>query len=303
MRQRRTQAKLHSSTKAGSKINYSRPANNFLFAIPDSIFEKTFSLQKLLSLLTACGLWLAASSQQFNHARWQQQVNYSIEVSLNDKEKTLEGFESIVYLNNAPDTLPFIWFHVWPNAYKNDKTAFSDQLLENGNTKFYFSTKEQKGYINRLDFKVDGTTAKTEDHPRHIDIIKLILPRPLAPKEKITITTPFHVKLPFNFSRGGYDGESFQVTQWYPKPAVYDQDGWHPMPYLDQGEFYSEFGEFDVRITVPKDYVVAATGELQNKEEKAWLKTRMGAEPETLPKKNSSKIQNKPFKKNKFIGR
>ena len=224
----------------------------------------------LLSFIANCLLLIA--NCQLNY--WQQQVNYTIDVSLNDKEHTLNGFEKIEYINNSPDTLTFIWFHIWPNAYKNDKTAFSDQLLENGNTKFYFSDKEQKGYINRLDFKVNDITAKTEDHPQHIDIIKLILPSPLPPRHKINITTPFHVKLPFNFSRGGHDGDSYQITQWYPKPAVYDKNGWHPMPYLDQGEFYSEFGNFDVSITVPENYAIAATGELQNEEEKEWLKRR-----------------------------
>jgi hypothetical protein len=222
-----------------------------------------------LLILAQCLLFIASSQ-----TRWQQQTDYTIDVSLNEKEKTLDGFEEIIYTNNSPDTLRYIWFHLWPNAYKNDRTAFSDQLLENGNTAFYFSTQEQKGYMNRLDFKADGITAKTEDHPQHTDIIKVVLPKPLAPKEKTVVRTSFHVKLPYNFSRIGYDGESFQVTQWYPKPAVYDQKGWHPMPYLDQGEFYSEFGSYDVRITVPKNYVVAATGELQNEEEKAWLKSR-----------------------------
>ena len=207
---------------------------------------------------------------------WQQTVNYVIDVTLNDKEKTIDAFERITYVNNSPDTLHYIWFHLWPNAYKNDKTAFSGQLLGNSNTRFYFSSKEEKGYINRLDFKVDGAAAKTEDHPNHIDIIKVVLPRPLPPHAQAVITTPFHEKLPFNFSRGGYDGNSFQLTQWYPKPAVYDQQGWHPIPYLDQGEFYSEFGTFDVRITVPKDYIVAATGELQTPEELAWLKGKSG---------------------------
>ncbi len=205
---------------------------------------------------------------------WQQEVNYTIDVSLNDKEHTLTGYERIEYVNNSPDTLTYIWFHCWPNAYKNDKTAFTDQVLENGSTKFYFSDKEQKGYINRLDFKVNNVTAVAEDHPQHIDIVKIILPTPLPPGQKTTITTPFHVKLPYNFSRGGHDGQSYQATQWYPKPAVYDKNGWHPMPYLDQGEFYSEFGKFDVNITVPRNYVVAATGELQNEEEMNWLKTR-----------------------------
>lgn len=205
---------------------------------------------------------------------WQQQVNYTIDVSLNDKEHTLTAFEKIEYTNNSPDTLKFIWFHLWPNAYKNDKTAFTDQVLQNGSTSFYFSAKEDKGYINRLDFKVNNITAQTEDHPQHIDIIKIILPVPLAPGQKTIITTPFHVKLPFNFSRGGHDGQSYQVTQWYPKPAVYDKKGWHPMTYLDEGEFYSEFGSFDVSISLPKNYVVAATGELQNAEEKKWLLSR-----------------------------
>jgi hypothetical protein len=223
----------------------------------------------ILLLLIAAGFQHTSFSQY-----WQQQVNYVIDVSLNDKEHSLDGFERIEYINNSPDTLKFIWFHIWPNAYKNDKTAFSDQLLENGNTKFYFSDKDKKGYINKLDFKINNITAQTEDHPQHIDIIKIILPVPLAPGQKTIITTPFHVQLPFNFSRSGHDGQSYQVTQWYPKPAVYDAQGWHPMPYLDQGEFYSEFGSFDVSITVPENYVVAATGELQNATEKEWLKTR-----------------------------
>ena len=215
---------------------------------------------------------MSVANCQINY--WQQQVDYTIDVSLNDKEHTLDGFEKIEYFNNSPDTLKFIWFHLWPNAYKNDRTAFSDQSLENGSTKFYFSNKESRGYINRLEFKVNDQTAATEDHPQHIDIIKVVLPSPLAPGQKIIITTPFHVKLPYNFSRGGHDGESYQATQWYPKPAVYDRKGWHPIPYLDQGEFYSEFGNFDVSITLPKNYVVAATGDLQNEDEKRWLLSR-----------------------------
>ena len=204
---------------------------------------------------------------------WQQKVDFTIDVTLNDKEKSIDGFEKITYLNNSPDTLYYIWFHLWPNAYKNDRTAFSDQMLENGNTAFYFSNKEEKGYVNRLDFKMDGITARTEDHPEHIDITRLVLPKPLAPGQKTIITTPFHVKLPFNYSRGGYDKGSFQITQWFPKPAVYDHKGWHPMPYLEQGEFYSEFGNYDVRITVPAKYTVAATGELAGEEINTPLKT------------------------------
>lgn len=204
-------------------------------------------------------------------AYFQQQVNYKINVSLNDRDNTLDGFVIINYTNNSPDTLNYIWFHLWPNAYKNDRTAFSEQLLRLGRTDFYFSDEDKRGYINRLNFKVNDTTANLEDHPLYIDVAKLILPSPLLPGKTIKIATPFHEKIPFNFSRGGHVGKTYQITQWYPKPAVYDNKGWHPMPYLDQGEFYSEFGNYHVEITLPSDYIVAATGELQDKDETGWM--------------------------------
>ncbi|MBL7763933.1 MAG: M1 family peptidase, partial [Chitinophagaceae bacterium] len=244
-------------------------------------------MKKLVAALILLNCHLLPANSQT--AYWQQQVNYRIDVTLNDKDHSLDGFEKIDYTNNSPDTLRFIWFHLWPNAYKNDKTAFSDQQLINGNTKFYFSDKKDRGYINRLDFKVNNITAETEDHPQHIDIVKLILPSPLAPGQTINISTPFHVKLPFNFSRGGHDGQSYQATQWYPKPAVYDNSGWHAMPYLNQGEFYSEFGNFDVQITIPENYAVAATGELQDQSEKEWLATRNNFSWKATTKKTKSK--------------
>ena len=95
---------------------------------------------------------------------------------------------------------------------------------------------------------------------------------PVKPGETITIETPFFVKLPKVFSRLGHSGKHYEITQWYPKPAVYDKDGWHQMPYLDMGEFYSEFGTFDVKITLPKEYRLMATGDLIDGEtEYAWL--------------------------------
>ncbi len=209
-------------------------------------------------------LTVLAISGSANAQYWQQQVNYTIDVSLNDSAHALDGFEKIQYINNSPDTLKYIWIHCWPNAYKNDRTAFSEQRIGNGKTDFYFSGPAQRGYMNRLEFRVDGQLARMEDHPQYIDIIKVILPIPLAPGGQALLTTPFHVQLPYIFSRSGYDQGAYSITQWYPKPAVYDSHGWHPIPYLDQGEFYSEFGDFDVRITVPKSFVVAATGEWQD---------------------------------------
>lgn len=202
---------------------------------------------------------------------WQQEVDYKISVALDDKKHTLNGKTEITYINNSPDTLSFIWFHLWPNAYKNLHTAFAKQQLENRSTEFYFSKPEQRGYIDSLNFQSAGDTLEWHFDSSHIDICKVLLPQPLKSGERITITTPFFVKIPQSFSRLGHVQQSYQITQWYPKPAVYDKNGWHPMPYLDQGEFYSEFGSFDVQITVPKNYVVAASGNLQNEDEVKWL--------------------------------
>jgi len=202
---------------------------------------------------------------------FQQTVNYRINVRLDDVKNQLFANETIEYTNNSPDTLNFIYFHLWPNAYKNNNTAFAKQTFENGNTDFYFSKESDKGYIDSLDFKVDGEKIKWELDPIYIDICKLYLNKPLKAGETITITTPFYIKIPKIFSRMGHYKQSYQISQWYPKPAVYDKYGWHQMPYLNQGEFYSEFGSFNVLITVPRNYVVAATGNLLNIDEKEWI--------------------------------
>ncbi len=216
-------------------------------------------MRKIYCLFITTLLYLQAYCQK-NY--WQQEVNTTIAVELNDSDKSLNGNCTFTYKNNSPDSLSFLWIHVWPNAYKNDRTAFSEQLLKLGRTDFYFSDENEKGYINQLLFTADGRTMTVEDHPLHQDIIKVLLPVSLAPGNTVTVETPFHVKLPHIFSRSGYIDNSFQITQWFPKPAVYDSKGWHEMPYLDQGEFYSEFGSYDVSITLPEKYVVAATGVL-----------------------------------------
>lgn len=202
---------------------------------------------------------------------FQQEVNYSIDVALDDKANTLTGREELTYVNHAPTALTFIWFHLWPNAYRDNSTAFARQQLRNGDRKFQFAKAADRGFIDGLDFKVNGQAAKLEFDPQNPDIAKLVLPQRLAPEASVTISTPFRVKIPASFSRFGHVGQSYQITQWYPKPAVLDRHGWHPIPYLNQGEFYSEFGSFDVTITLPTNYTVGATGELQNPDERARM--------------------------------
>ncbi len=209
-------------------------------------------------------LFLFLSFQFVNAADdyWQQKVDYNISVSLDAVNKTLEGSVQISYQNNADHHLDTIWIHLWPNAYSRHNTALAKQFIENGNIIMDVLDREDLGAIGKLEFKVNGSTVYFHKLERDPDISYIVLNEPILPNEKILITTPFKVKVPAPISRMGTEDGYFAVTQWYPKVAVYDKNGWHEMPYLDQGEFYNEFGDYEVEITVPETYVVAATGVL-----------------------------------------
>jgi hypothetical protein len=220
------------------------------------------------NLSTLIALLIAGTAAAQPSSYFQQKVDYTIEVTLNDKEHSLSAFETFVYTNQSPDTLNQLFIHLWPNAYKNAKTAMSKQKFRQGDFFMLWAKPTAKGYIDSLNFNVDGTQVKWEYFEAQEDIAVLALPKPLKPGQTIRVSTPFYVKLPSgSISRLGHIEESYQITQWYPKPAVYDKDGWHPIPYLTQGEFYSEFGSFDVKITLPENYTVGATGNLQTPSE------------------------------------
>jgi hypothetical protein len=229
--------------------------------------------KRLMYYLAFFFMYYLSFSQQ---AYFQQEVNYEMEVRLDDKLHSISATQTVTYINNSPSSLNSIYFHLWPNAYKNNSTALAKQLLKNGETNLYFSSPDERGYIDSLDYKVNGKKIKWVYDSVDVDICKLFLSEPLASGEKISITTPFYVKIPeAKFSRLGHSDQAYYMTQWYPKPAVYDNTGWHAMPYLNQGEFYSEFGSFDVSITLPANYFLAATGDRFNaEEEEQFLKTR-----------------------------
>ncbi len=191
---------------------------------------------KCLCLILIC-YGLDGFTQNDNY--WQQETNYNIRVWLDDHNNTLKGTVDIEYVNHSPDTLSFIWFHLWPNAYKNESTALAKQLKATGRKKV---RNADRGFIDSLSFTVDKQAAIIIADSSHIDITKLQLPSPLFPGDTIRIHTPFFVKLPSYYSRSGHYVQQYMICQWHPKPAVYDRKGWHAMPYLDQGEFYTHIG-------------------------------------------------------------
>ncbi|MDW8236527.1 MAG: M1 family metallopeptidase [Bacteroidia bacterium] len=220
---------------------------------------------------------------------FQQRVEYQIRVRLDPTRHELHGFLRLTYHNRSPDTLYGLYFHLWPNAYRDRRTAFAKQMRATYKRDFLYARPQERGWIDSLAFRVEGEPVRplpAAQGPKPAsgyslellryapDVVWVPLPKPLAPGHQTIIETPFRVRVPLCFSRMGRDQVQYQITQWYPKPAVYDAKGWHPLPYLDQGEFYSEWGRYEVEIEVPENFVVGATGVLQNEEERAWLRQR-----------------------------
>lgn len=231
-----------------------------------SLYKNYLFSVLLMFMLNFSGL-LAQPSAYF-----QQEVNYEINVTLNDRKHSLSAFETIHYINNSPDTLSFLYFHLWPNAYSNDNTCLARQLLRLQGKRNLFSDPVKAGFIDSLDFRAGQESLTWELLPDMVDVCRITLKNPLNPGDTLIISTPFHVKIPDGqVSRLGHTGWAYQISQWYPKPAVYDAHGWHPMPYLDQGEFFSEYGSFRVSITLPGDYTVGASGDLITESELARL--------------------------------
>ncbi len=207
---------------------------------------------------------------------FQQDIKYTIAVTLNDKTHELSADEEIVYKNNSKQVLTELYFHLWPNAYANDNTALANEFYKNGNYTYSQLGEKSCGYINSLNFMVNRQTVNWSLLQDTIDICKIVLNTPLQPGDSITISTPFRVQIPdASISRLGHSGQAYFITQWYPKPAVFDKNGWNYFSYLDKGEYYAEFGSFDVTITLPQNYVVGSTGALvNNPSEEEWLNSK-----------------------------
>ncbi len=196
---------------------------------------------------------------------FQQKVSYSIQVKLNVSNQTYLGKERVTYINNSPDTLHKILFHLYPNAYSDDHTPFAMQQKRFANSRFHFSTEKERGYLHINKILCGNSKLKTEVNKNAVDECTVFLNNALAPGDSVTLKMEFKGKFPHVFSRMGHTrGKYYAATQWYPKVVVYDVNGWHPDSYLDMGEFYGEFADFDVRITLPENYIIDATGLLQN---------------------------------------
>jgi hypothetical protein len=193
---------------------------------------------------------------------WQNHADYDIKASLDTTSKTLTGSLRLKYTNNSPDTLRFIWMQVEQNAFK-DKSLNS--FIFPQESRFGARGFEGGDVVDRFD-QVLGAKRVSVKQRANGTVMKVDLAEPLAPGKSATFDVAWHFLIPeHGADRMGRDGSLYELAQWYPRVNVYDDlRGWNTEPYLGQGEFYLEYGDFNVEITVPSGYIVASTGTLTN---------------------------------------
>jgi hypothetical protein len=190
---------------------------------------------------------------------WQQRADYSITATLDTTARSIAGAVTIKYVNNSPDTLRFVWLQVDQNLYKPG----SKGSVINPADSRWGARNFQGGYvIDKLTVDGKSVQSRVDDTMMRVDLEKPIGPR----GGTATIAMSFSFRVPDHGSdRMGRDSTLYEIAQWFPRMAVYDDvRGWNTDPYLGQGEFYLEYGDYEFAVTVPAGYLVAASGLLQN---------------------------------------
>ncbi|MFI5279371.1 MAG: M1 family metallopeptidase [Gemmatimonadales bacterium] len=198
---------------------------------------------------------------------WQNRADYRIEASLDTSTHEIRGAETITYLNNSPDTLRFIWLQMDQNIFGENsinRAAPPPPLLFAG-VPFEMAVTGPSG-----GFAVDSLSSDHGPVATYLwdTMLRIDFTRALAPGDSARTFVRWRFTVPENgAARMGRDGHLYEIAQWYPRLAVYDDvNGWNTLPYTGAGEFYLEYGDFRVSLTVPATYIVAATGELRNAE-------------------------------------
>ncbi len=220
-------------------------------------------MKRLLAIAFSL-LSLAGLAQDY---RWQQRVEYTMNVTLDTKTHLVNGTQKLVYYNNSPDTLGKVYYHLYFNAFqpgsmmdvRSSTIADPDRRI---GTRISKLTESEIGYQNVTSLKQDGRTVKTKVNGT---ILEVELAKPLMPKSKTVFELTFQSQVPIQIRRSGRnnnEGIAYSMTQWYPKIAEYDFQGWHAYQYVAR-EFQSVWGDFDVTISLDSAFIVGGTGILQ----------------------------------------
>jgi len=212
-------------------------------------------------------------------AYWQQEASYDIDVRLNEDQRTINGSETIRYSNNSPDTLRYVWLQLDQNKFHRDSMDSLTKTVAETDRITYAQLRNMQ-FIDEFDggFKiaaVQDDNGRPLPHTINGTLMRIDLPRPLAPGKNLSFRIDWSYPLVDSKSAYSYrdgfehfpkDGNDiFLMAQWYPRMVAYsDYEAWHNKEFIGYGEFTLEFGDFDVRITVPSDHIVSSTGELKN---------------------------------------
>lgn len=199
---------------------------------------------------------------------WQQRVAYEMDIVMDAPAHRYTGRQRLTYTNNSPDTLRQVFYHLYFNAFQpTSMMAERNRHLPDPDgrvvPRIWNYAPDEIGYHRVSSLTMDGTAA-----PFRVDdtVMRVELPRPIAPGATAVFEMAWDAQVPLQTRRSGWksrEGIDFSMTQWYPKMAQYDSRGWHADPYIGR-EFYAPFGTFDVRISLPAEYTLGATGVLQN---------------------------------------
>jgi hypothetical protein len=200
---------------------------------------------------------------------WQQRADYRIAATLDSARQQIRGRETIHYVNNSPTALPYLWLYVEQNICKSNSitSTLNQPPLAFADISFDFSC----GGVNTDGLVLESATIAGREMKKTVygTTMRVDLDRPLASGASINLDFAWHFTIPEQgVGRMGRDGALYEIAQWYPRVAVFDDvRGWNHEPYIGAGEFYLDYGDYDVALTVPAGYTVAATGELQNPEQ------------------------------------
>lgn len=223
-----------------------------------------------MRLLTGFLFITVVGSLSAQDYRWQQRVEYAMNVQLNTQTHKLNGDQKLVYYNNSPDTLTKVYYHLFFNAFqpgsmmdvRSRTIADPDRRVTDRISKL---APNEIGYQHIQSLKQDG---KATTYKVNGTILEVTLAKPILPKTKTTFEMTFEAQVPVQIRRSGRDnreGIAYSMTQWYPKLAEYDHQGWHAYQYVAR-EFHGVWGDFDVKITIDPKFVIGGTGKLQNPE-------------------------------------
>ena len=225
----------------------------------------------LFSALLGSSLFLSAQ----NTGYWQQHVDYTMDVNMDVETYQYTGTQKLVYTNNSPDQLDRVFYHLYYNAFQpgsemdirlqNIKDP-DKRMMEDGKSRIASLSESEMGYLHATSLTQDGQPVTFKEEGT---ILVVNLAQPIPPGGKTTFDMTFEGQVPLQIRRSGRNSRenvALSMSQWYPKLSEYDFEGWHPNPYIAR-EFHGVWGDFDVKITLDKDYTVGGSGYLQNPQE------------------------------------